>query len=185
MNTQKFQFSFIISWNVTLSTWPYTSAYPLHIIVAFGEEWKFPLCSSIWKWRCPPKVDDFRITVTALEIEVYKTWKQCMAPADRLALWKKPAWWKRFMKSLDIVWWCQEKKKVTLACDYADNQAEWPSTYFWLEIRWWNWQTQDESQSGALEWHHKWAKLTWISLWSILRESEYFWSRKTKPKYTM
>lgn len=33
---------------------------------------------------------------------------------------------------------------LKLACAYADNQPGSPSTYFWLNIGWWNSQIQDE-----------------------------------------
>lgn len=127
-------------------------------------------------------VSCLRVTVTTFDPWVWKIWQFYGLWLIYLLLGETGG---RELGSLDIVWSCQERQKVLSACDYADNQPESPSTYFWLEIRWWNWQTQDELGSCVLQCHHKGEKLSWIALWGYTLGGLIFLKQIIKKKSTI
>lgn len=102
-------------------------ALPIHStwMFIFGEEWIFPLCSSICTWKCLCWIYCLGTTMVVLDLWVWKTWRQCHGP-----------WLTGLL--LEKNWMVEENYEETWHCLMVSGKTEchismwlcWRSTYF-------------------------------------------------------
>lgn len=112
------------------------------MVFIFGVE-QAVLHSSMCRWKCLCK--DILESLHLSDLCLWKTpemivWSLADGQTSLKTLNVGGKLW-RVLTSYDGV---RKNWNLKLACAYADNQPGSPSTYFWLKIGRWNWQTQNE-----------------------------------------